>query len=74
MASKFNQAQFIADKFGGRVAFAKALGFKYHTVANWCRGSGLIPEDHRLACLRAAEANGVDLTAFDFVRHLVSAA
>jgi hypothetical protein len=74
MQEKFNQAQFIADRFGGRRSFAAATGFNIKTVDYWCRTVKHIPEDYRPDVLRAAAERGIDVTAFDFIRHLVTLA
>lgn len=74
MPEAFNQARFIADRFGGVAALAEQTRLPYHRVADWCRRTGYIPEKHRLEILRAAALSGVDLTAFDFIRHLVKTA
>lgn len=68
---KPNQAQRVADKFGGAGSLAEAIDVPYHQVADWCRRTGFVPEKHRLSVLQAAQARGIDLTAFEFVRHLV---
>lgn len=70
----FNQAQFIADRFGGPPALAEALGLPYPRVSYWCRRARFIPEEHRPAVLRAAADLGKDVTPFDFIRHLVELA
>lgn len=67
----FNQAEFIADRFGGTTALADALGLPYHQVRDWCRRTRFIPEKHRPSVLIAARERGVDVTPFDFIRHLV---
>lgn len=71
MPGDFNQAQFIADKFGGTTALAEATGIPYHQVAYWCRTTKFIPENKRQRVLEVAAAREVDVTAFDFIRHLV---
>jgi hypothetical protein len=72
MPETFNQARFIADKFGGATALAEALpGVEYHRVSDWCRRSRYIPERFRQAILEAAAARGIDVTPYDFIRHLV---
>lgn len=68
---KANQAQRIADKFGGAGSLASAIDVPYHQVTDWCRRTGFVPEKHRLRVLQAAETRGIDMTAFEFVRHLV---
>ncbi len=72
MPDIFNQAQFIADKFGGASSLATAIGVPYPRVADWCRRTRFIPEKHRMDVLMAAKARNIDVTAFDFVRHLVT--
>lgn len=67
----FNQAEFVANRFGGRAKLAEAIEEKRSTVDYWCRETGVIPEDRRLRVLKAAEELGADLTPFDFIRHLV---
>lgn len=72
MTEHFNQAQHVADRFGGATAMSEATGIPYHQITDWCRRTRFIPEKHRAHVLRTAEANGVDVTAFDFIRHLVT--
>lgn len=74
MQEKFNQAQFIADKFGGAGSLADAIKVPYHRVADWCRRTRFIPEKHRPDVLQAAVRLGVDVTPYDFIRHLVQIA
>lgn len=74
MPEPFNQAQYIADRFGGAPALSDAIGVAYHKVSYWCRRTKFIPEEHRPAVLAAAERLGVNVTPFDFIRHLVKLA
>jgi len=71
MPEAFNQARFIADRFGGAITLAEAIGVPYHQVRDWTRRSKFIPEKHRPAVLAAAERLGVNVTPYDFIRHLV---
>lgn len=71
MTEAFNQARYFADKFGGLPSFAERIDRPYHKVRRWVRDLGYIPEPERPNVLRAAEAYQVDVTAFDFIRHLV---
>ncbi len=73
MTDDFNQAQFIADKFGGTIALAEAIGVPYHRVADWCRRTKFIPERDRAKVLDAGVARSIDVTPYDFIRHLVPA-
>ena len=72
MSEAFNQAQFIADRFGGRPVLAEAIDVPAHQVDYWCRVTKFIPEKHRPRVLQEAIRLQVDVTAFDFIRHLVS--
>ena len=74
MPEAFNQAQFIADRFGGRAKLAEALDVPEHRVGYWCRTTKYIPEEYRPAVLIAAKRLGVDVTPYDFIRHLVALA
>lgn len=70
----FNQAQFIADRFGGRRELAAAIGVHRKTVDYWCRVTKHIPEEYRMRVLIAADRLKIDVTPFDFIRHLVELA
>ncbi len=70
MTEDFNQAEFVAERFGGRQRLADALDVPYSRVRDWCLGAGFIPESYRHRCLTAADAMSIDLTPYDFIRHL----
>lgn len=72
MPEAFNQAEFIAERFGGRDKLADAIGVKRHVVDYWCRVTKFIPEKHRPAVLEAAHRDDVNVTPYDFIRHLVA--
>jgi hypothetical protein len=72
MTEPFNQAQFIAERFGGRGQLSDAIDVSRKTVDYWCRVTRFIPEEHRPAVLEAAWRLKVDVTPFDFIRHLVA--
>lgn len=74
MPQPFNQAQFIADRFGGRRALAEAIDVKPKTVDYWCSTTTFIPEGYRGKVLWAAECLEIDVTPYDFIRHLVQRA
>lgn len=71
MTEDFNQVLFIARRFGGLPQLAEAIDVPYHQVRDWARRSKFIPEKHRPAVLAAAVRLEVDVTPFDFIRHLV---
>lgn len=66
------QARYIADKFGGASALARALGHKHVTTVQHWLIRGYIPMWRRQEILAAAQEAGVDLTPEDFVRDLNS--
>jgi hypothetical protein len=74
MSQDFNQAEYIARKFGGRPKYAAAINEPLPKVNDWCRRTGFVPEYARMRTLQAARRECVDITAFDFVRHLVKLA
>lgn len=60
-----NYARAIINKLGGPCSLARDLGKAYSTVISWqLRGS--IPDKHKAAVKRVADAKGVQLTASDF--------
>lgn len=56
----------IAEKFGGIVAFATALGKAPSTCHRWLV-SGLIPAKHQSAVLAAARRYKIKMKADDFI-------
>lgn len=70
MPEAINQAEFIAARFGGRGQLADALDVPLHRVGYWCR-IGKIPQDYWPKILLTAHNKSVDVTPFDFIRHLV---
>ena len=56
----------IAEKFGGIVAFARALGKAPSTCHRWLE-SGLIPAKHQSLVLERARALRIRVRAEDFI-------
>ena len=56
----------VAERFGGVVAFANALGKAPSTCHRWLE-SGLIPSRHMTAVLEAARERKIKLKAQDFI-------
>lgn len=64
------QARYIADKFGGISALARALGHRNVTTVQYWIDRGHIPTHRYAEIIAASERVGADVTREDFVRHL----
>lgn len=64
------QAERIVRKFGGRPETVEKTGLKEHIVRHALR-VGYFQEADRPTILAKAEEHGADITAFDFIAHLV---
>lgn len=65
-----SQAERIVRKFGGRQPMSEKTGLKDHVIRHAER-VGYFQEGDRPLILAKAELHHLDVTAFDFIAHLV---
>lgn len=71
--SDFEPASTVIRKLGGPKSVAGIVGVHRTRVSNWARGKdvggtgGVIPMKHVAKLLDFAKANGIDLSACDFI-------
>lgn len=71
MSDPQNQADFIVGLWpGGRHGMAESLGYPAEKIRYWQR-KGEIPQGEWRHILHCAARDSVNVTALDFIRHLV---
>lgn len=66
-----NLAEMVIGRFGGMRKMELVAPFTYDEIRNM-RRRGNLTEEERAMSLRAAHEAGVNLTPWDFIKHLVA--
>lgn len=66
-----NLAELVIGRFGGMAKMERAAPFTYDEIRNM-RRRGNLTEEERALVLRAAKEAGVNLSPWDFIKHLAA--